>query len=251
MKKFKIIFLLIFSIILSSCSVTYNSREDVDHLSESELIKYVEERVFENISLVGEPEDFYYGDRLDYTFYVESRDISFKVISSIIAPHFVLDGANFGRTGDYYLYITIQYFEAIFEHYKENRKKLADEFDIDADDFKSIYIENYNDIKKAAEFITELDKLYAYNSSVNDSSVIAHEWELCARIYFNEFQYDEFVTFWIEPVPFSTDGKNRLKYDDVYEQIVREYVLQLKRCNFIDATIPSDIYAKYEENYDE
>jgi len=46
---------------------------------------------------------------------------------------------------------------------------------------------------------------------------------------------------------FSTKKKNRLKNDDVSEEIEKSYILQLKDFNLKDDTIPSEIWDKYQE----
>ncbi|MDR1689061.1 MAG: hypothetical protein LBS21_10685 [Clostridiales bacterium] len=240
MKILKAILLLFLATSLTGCE-KYNDKDDVKHLSEKEITKYVSERVFEDISLTDtQTKD---NGNLEYTFNINSRDIPFTVDSVIDAPYFSVDLTDFFRTGDYYLDIRIHYFDSIVDYYKSESQNSAKERGIDLTADGDIKINNFSGIKNAAEYIAELDRLYAFNASWETTRR-----ELTAKIYINDLRYDNqynsSVSFYIESVPFSASNETRLEFDKVYEHLINEYIREVKRYGVSDATIPTEINDK-------
>ncbi len=80
MKK-KLIFLILFFsfILLTAC----NSRKDIKHTNEKDMLKYVKNTIDENVSFVEVNKND--NDRWIYVFNLDDRNITFKVFSSISA----------------------------------------------------------------------------------------------------------------------------------------------------------------------
>lgn len=230
MKKVQIIILLFLSILLlNSC----NSREDVKHLSQKNMIKYVKDAIGEDISLVsvdGNEND----SVITYLFKLDNRNVTFEATSLITAPS--IDGTQFGN---YEEHISIQYEEGIAEseYYKTERLRIGKELNIKDEDMEFglaiIQVDNYKDINKVTQFAIELDKLYAFNEK--NPKLIRHI----------DIGAISFSKNSIAGPKFSTNKNHRLEYKDVYNEIESSYIEQLKRFGDYDNTIPKN---KWEKN---
>ena len=120
------------------------------------------------------------------------------------------------------------------EYYILKRQGIARELNIDDEDMEYglaiVRVNNYNDIDKLAQFVIRLDELYGFNEKKPD--LIRHIDAGALSFSINS----------IEAPKFSTNRKNRLKYDDVYNEIVTSYIKQLKKFGDFDTTIPEDVW---------
>ena len=115
MKKFlKVILILIVMITITGC----NSREDVEHLSQKELIKYVEKNITEEIQFIEiNTQDV---ENYIYTFKLVDRDINFKVEDLIINHGMNVDGSQF--YDDYKRLIVLKdYIISILNNFEQKR----------------------------------------------------------------------------------------------------------------------------------
>jgi len=210
MKKIGIVFLLFISILFFTAC---NSREDVKHISEKDMIKYVKDAIGEDISLVSV--DSNRGNSvMTYVFKLDDRDATFKATSAIDALH--VDGSQFGN---YEEEIYIKYEEGIAEseYYIAERARIAKELNVKEKDMEFglaiIYVDNYEAIDKVAQFAVKLDELYAFKEKM--PGLIQH-------IDMGAISFSETDTS-IEGPKFTTNKKYRLKYKDVYNKIIKSY----------------------------
>ena len=213
-----------------------NSREDVKHISQNKMVKYVQSAIDEDISLIsveGTEQD----NKVTYTFNLDNRDITFTATSCIGAMF--IDGSQFGNFNED---IYIEYEEGIADSYLTKSSEIAQKYDID--DVHSevvsptIHVTNYEDIEKVAKFVIELDELYAFKE--NKTNRIEHI--RVGTVAFSDPGNS------IEGPMFSTNDRDRLKYSDVYNEILDEYTKQLKKFSAWDDTIPDKIWSEHQEN---
>lgn len=231
-----------------------NSREEVKHIGRDDMVNYVADAVGEDITLVG-VEGSEADSVMTYIFKIDERDVTFTA-SSVISALFI-DGSQFGN---YREEIYIGYEEGIAEseYYIAERLKIAEEFSIEEKDndysLAVVGIKNYDDIDRLAQYTVAVDKLYAFNEKEPDS--IAHI--SIGVISFNDSGLDAALKAEMEPFSdannsndnscsvegpmLSTSEKHRLKYKDVYGEIVSAYVTQMKQFSLYDSTIPDDIW---------
>ena len=219
-------------LLLTAC----NSREDVQHISQKDMVQYVKAAVGEEVSLVrvnGNDED----SVMTYEFKLNGRDATFTATSVISALS--LDGA---QIGNYSESIYIKYEEGIAESesYIAERARAAKELGIRDEDMKFglsiIALDNYKDIDKAARFVVRLDELYAFNEKKPER--IEHI--DAGAISFHDPGNS------IDGPRFSTNKNSRLKYKDVYSEIAASYIKQLKKFGDRDPEIPEKIWGKYK-----
>ena len=227
----KISAIIITVIFMLSTFTACKSREEITH---SDIVKYTENAIGEDISLInvdGEETD----DLITYTFNIDKRNIPFTVTSFITAMF--VDGT---QMSGYYEEIVINYEEQVAEYYTSERNILTQKYNLNYEDLdyglSIIHVQNYNDIDNLSKFITELDKLYAFKET--KANCFKH-------IDSGAISFSNSDTS-IDGILFSTKKKNRLKYDDVSKKIEEAYVLQLKKFNCTDDSIPPEIFNKYQ-----
>jgi len=232
MKKIGIVFLLFISIILFPAC---NSIEDVKHKSEKDMINYVKGAIGEDISLVSVDSN-YDNSLMTYVFKLDDRNATFKATSVISALS--IDGEQFGN---YKENIYIKYEEGIAEseYYIAERLRIEEELNIKGKYKKIglaiIYVDNYEDIDKVAQYALKLDELYAFNEKKP---------ECMQHINLGAISFSDTESA-IDGPKFSTNKKHRLRYKDVYNEIVKSYIIQLKKFGIYDNTIPDNIWRKY------
>lgn len=237
MKKFLKVFLaLIVMITITGC----NSREDVEHLSQKDLIKYVEKNITEEIQFIeSNTQDV---DNYIYTFKLVDRNINFQ-----IRDYIHNDGLNIDATQFYDDYersiIFNDYVISILNNLEPKRLTILDKYD-----FEEIYYDNigshvitikdYTDLSNLSKYIVELDSLYQFN--IKDIEKI-ELWnvDLADVISFSKTECS------IGGISYSTNKKSRLSYDKVYKQLEEQYINQLKQFNLTDETIPNNVWNKY------
>lgn len=236
MKKFlKVILILIVMITITGC----NSREDVEHLSQKELIKYVEKNITEEIQFIEiNTQDV---ENYIYTFKLVDRDINFKVEDLIINHGMNVDGSQF--YDDYKRLIVLKdYIISILNNFEQKRLNILSKYNFEEKyyDYGAhvITINDYTDLPNLSKYIVELDNLYQFN--IKDVEEI-ELWnvDLADVISFSKTESS------IEGVSYSTNKKARLKYDNVYKELEEQYIKQLKQFNLTDGTIPNNVWNKY------
>ncbi|MDP4177614.1 MAG: hypothetical protein Q8900_04650 [Bacillota bacterium] len=233
MKKIKIIIVLLISILLLSAC---NSRQDVKHISQKDMVKYVKDAIGEKVSLVS-VDGSENRDVMTYVFQLDSRNITFKATS--IISGLSIDGA---QIGDYKEEINIKYEEGIAEseYYINKRSQIAKDLNINDEDMEFglaiVHVNNYEDINKISQFAIKLDKLYAFNEKKPDNII---------HIDLGSISFSDPGNA-IEGPQFSKSKNKRLKYNNVYNEIVDSYIKQLKKFNDCDNTIPKNICNKYK-----
>lgn len=207
-----------------------NSPEDIKPISQKDMIKYVDKAIGEDISFVSvESNDRDHSKT--FIFNLDKRNITFTAESVITAPF--VDGTQFGNFKEE-IYINYERDIAESEYCILERERIARELKIDDEDMEYglaiVRVNNYNDIDKLAKFIMRLDELYEFNEKKP---------ELIRHVDAGALSFSKNS---IEAPKFSTNRKNRLKYDDVYKEIVTSYIKQLKRFGDFDSTIPEDVW---------
>lgn len=237
MKKFiKVILMLIVVITITAC----NSREDVEHLSQKDLIKYVEKNITEEIQFIeSNTQDV---DNYIYTFKLVDRNINFQIRDYIHNSGLNIDATQFYDNYERSI-IFNDYVLSILNNLEQRRLSIKNKYN-----FEEIYYDNigshiitikdYTDLSNLSKYIVELDNLYQFN--IKDIEEI-ELWnvDLADVISFSKTQSA------IEGISYSTSEKTRLKCDKVYKQLEEQYVKQLKQFNLTDETIPNDIWNKY------
>ncbi len=234
MKLKRVLFVLTVStILLTSC----NSREDVTHMSQDQMTEYVMEAIEEPISFVsatGNAED----PVVTYVYKLDDRDITFEATSIITALG--VDGSRFGNY-DEEIYIYYEEGIAKSDYYSQERVRIGNALDIDEEDenfvLSIINVENYEDIGKLAQYAVELDMLYGFNEIKPERMVPINLGALSFSAPGNS----------IEGPRFSVNNKSRLKYDEVYNEIVASYIAQLIQFDQTDETIPEAVWSRYEK----
>lgn len=234
MKLNKVLFALAVStILLTSC----NSRDDVTHMSQDQMTEYVMEAIEEPISFVsatGNAED----PVVTYVYKLDDRDITFEATSVITALG--IDGSRFGNY-DEEIYIYYEEGIAKSDYYSKERVRIGNALDIDEEDenfiLSIINVENYEDIGKLAQYAVELDTLYGFNEIKPERMVPINLGALSFSDPGNS----------IEGPRFSVNNKSRLKYDEVYNEIVASYIAQLIQFDQTDETIPEAVWSRYEK----
>jgi hypothetical protein len=225
----KVISILIICFCISTLAAC-NSPEDIKPISQKDMIKYVEKAIGEDISFISVESNERVHSKT-FIFNLDKRNITFTAESVITAPF--VDGTQFGNFKEE-IYINYERDIAESEYYILERQRIAREFNIDDEDMEYglaiVRVNNYNDIDKLAQFIIRLDELYEFNEKKPDLTRHIDAGALSFSI--NS----------IEAPKFSTNRKNRLKYDDVYKEIVTSYIKQLKRFGDFDSTIPEDVW---------
>lgn len=232
----KVFLILIVMITILGC----NSREDVEHLSQEDLIKYVENNITEKIEFIDSNTEN--ADKYIYTFKLVDRNINFK-----IKDYIYNNGLNIDATQFYDKYersiIFNDYILSIVNNLEEKRLAIKNKYNIEEIYYKNIgshtiTIKDYSDLSNLSKYIVELDKLYQFN--IKDIEKI----ELKDSILVDTIRFSKNYSS-IESIPYSTSKKARLKYDKVYKQLEGRYINQLKQFNITDKTIPNDIWNKY------
>lgn len=237
MKKIlKAILILIIMITITGC----NSKEDVEHLSRKDLIKYVKKNITEEIQFIeSNTQDV---DNHIYTFKLVDRNINFQIRDYIHNSGLNIDATQFYDNYERSI-IFNDYVLSILNNLEQKRLSIKNKYN-----FEEIYYDNigshiitikdYTDLSNLSKYIIELDNLYQFN--IKDIEKI-ELWnvDLTDVINFSKTESS------IEGVSFSTNKKLRLKYDTVYKQLEEQYVKQLKKFNLTDETIPKNIWNKY------
>ena len=170
-----------------------------------------------------------------YIFSLEDRGISFEVIS-----YSFTDGS-----GEALEDILIYYEKGIAsaEKYKTGRAALAKEYGVTDNDRGDgtavITADGYGDLNKIAEFIAEVDRLYAFLESDPEGCVHIN----CGMI--------ELPQLSIEGVPFSYSADSRLSADVIRQTLAQSYILQLKRFGFTDEEIPAQEWDAVDPGFEE
>ncbi len=232
MKLKQVLFVLVVStLLLTSC----NSREDVAHMNQDKMTKYVVDAIDEPItfvSVVGNPVD----PVMTYIYKLEDRDITFEATSVITALG--VDGARFGNY-DEEIYIYYEEGIAKSDYYSTERLRIGNALDIDEEDenfvLSIINANNYKDIEKLAQYAVEIDALYAFNESKPERIVAINVGVLSFSNPGNS----------IEGPRFSTNENKRLSYEDVYSEMVEAYIAQLIQFDQTDDTIPEEVWRRY------
>lgn len=237
MKKIiKVILMLIVMITITGC----NSREDVEHLSQEELIKYVKNNITEKVEFIESNTEN--TDNYIYTFKLVDRNINFK-----IKDYIYNNGLNIDATQFYDKYersiIFNDYVLSIVNNLEEKRLSIKNKYNIEEIYYSKIgshiiTIKDYTDLSNLSKYIVELDNLYQFN--IKDIK----KTELKDSILVDTIRFSKNYSS-IESIPYSTSKKARLKYDKVYKQLEERYIQQLKQFNITDNTIPNDIWNKY------
>lgn len=223
--------LVVSTILLTSC----NSREDVTHMSQEQMTEYVKEAIDEPITFVsttGNAED----PVVTYVYKLDDRDITFEATSVITAL-----GVDGSRFGNYNEEIYIYYEEGIAksDYYSKERIRIGNALDIDEEDanfvLSMINVENYEDIGKLAQYAVELDTLYGFNEIKPDRMTPINLGALSFSDPGNS----------IAGTRFSTNKKERLVYEQVYNEIVASYIAQLTQFDQMDETIPEEVWNQY------
>lgn len=237
-RNIKIILIIIISITLF---VGCNKREDVNHMSEKQLIKYVDDTIGEPIKYLRK--DTSNEDQYVYTFLLTERDTNFDVYDGIYNNGINIDLAQF--TDHYVRIIDLDYIKNIIDGLRYKRYELSVNYNINEeyDSNTSSYLirlNNYLDIPNLSKYLVEIDKLYSFNIDKPKNLNLEE---------FN-FELENVISFVdkssITAKRFSFDNKSRLKYEEVYDYIVSEYIYELKRFDLIDETIPKKIWDKYD-----
>lgn len=237
MKKFiKVILMLIVVITITAC----NSREDVEHLSQKDLIKYVEKNITEEIQFIeSNTQDV---DNYIYTFKLVDRNINFEIIDSIDNNGLYIDGTQFYDNYERSI-IFNDYVFSILKNLEQRRLSIKNKYNFEEiyfDNFGShiITIKDYTDLSNLSKYIVELDNLYQFNIKDIEEIGLRND-DLADVISFSKTQSA------IEGISYSTSEKTRLKCDKVYKQLEEQYIKQLKQFNLTDETIPNDVWNKY------
>lgn len=219
------------AVLLTSC----NSREDVTHMSQDQMTEYVMEAIDEPITFVsatGNAED----PVVTYVYKLGDRDITFEATSVITALG--VDGSRFGNY-DEEVYIYYEDGIAKSDYYSKERIRIGNALDVEEEDenfvLSIINVKNYEDIDKLAKYAVELDTLYGFNEIKPERMVHINLGALSFSDPGNS----------IEGPSFSTNKKNRLIYEDVYNEIVASYIAQLVQFDQMDETIPEEVWRQY------
>lgn len=236
MKKFlKAILILIIMITITGC----NSREDVEHLSQKDLIKYVEKNITEEIQFIeSNTQDV---DNYIYTFKLVNRNINFNVEDSIRNHGLNIDASQF--YDDYKRTIIFtDYIKSILYNLEQERLNILNKYNFEEKYYNYgahvITVNDYTDLSNLSKYIVELDNLYQFN--VKDIG----KTELGLADFADVISFSKTESA-IEGVSYSTNNKTRLKYDKVYNQLEEQYIKELKQFNLTDETIPQNVWNKY------
>lgn len=236
MKKFlKAILILIVMITITGC----NSREDVEHLSQKDLIKYVENNITEEIQFIeSNTQDV---DNYIYTFKLIDRNINFKVEDSIRNHGLNIDATQF--YDDYKRTIIFNdYIKSILDNLEQKRLNILSKYNFEEKYYNHgahvITVTDYTDLSNLSKYIVELDNLYKFNIKDVEKIGLGND-DLADVISFSKTESA------IEGISYSTSEKTRLKYDKVYKELEEQYIKQLKQFNLTDETIPNNVWNKY------
>ena len=231
----KIFLVLVFMIIITGC----NSREDVEHLSQKDLINYVKNNITEEIQFI--EKNTQDTDKYIYTFKLVDRNINFEVRDYIHNSGLNIDATQF--YDDYKRSIIFNdYVISILNNSEQQRLNILSKYNFEEIYYDSIgshiiTIKDYEDLANLSKYIVEVDNLYQFN--IRDINKI-ELWnvDLADVIIFSKTDSS------IDGISYSTNKKARLKYDSVYKQLEEQYIRQLKNFNLDDDTIPQSVWNK-------
>lgn len=236
MKKFlKAILILVFMITITGC----NSREDVEHLSQKDLIKLVENNITEETEFI--ESNTQNANNYIYTFKLVDRDINFKVEDSIRNHGLNVDASQF--YDDYKRTIIFtDYIKSILDNLEQKRLNILSKYNFEEKYYNYgahvITVNDYTDLSNLSKYIVELDNLYQFNIKDVEKIELGNA-DLADVIGFSKTKSS------IEGISYSTSKKTRLKYDKVYNQLEEQYIKQLKQFNLTDETIPQNVWNKF------
>ena len=216
-----------------------NSREEVEHLSQKDLIKYVEHNITEKTQFIeNNTQDV---DNYIYTFKLVYRNINFEVQDLIINQGLNLDGSQFYN--DYKQSIVLKdYVISILNNLEQERLTILNKYNFTEKYYNYgahvITVDDYNDLSNLSRYIVEIDNLYQFNIEDVETKNLGNV-NLADVISFSKTESS------IEGVSYSTSKKARLKYKKVYKILEEQYITLLKKFNLTDDTIPKDIWNKY------
>jgi len=217
-----------------------NSIEDVKHLTEKQMLKYVQDRIGEEVELISVNGDIGGNDPVTYQFVIVDRDIEFEV-----SAHKFVSGIDLMRLGNYKLLIYLRYIEDVKAHYQAESAKLAEKYQVGYElhiaengkvtSFAETTVGSYNDIDSLTDFFIELDKLYAFELKPKDKA---------SNIGFSGIYFSSSEDLFYGP-DFSRSHKARLERDELKEALTKKYVLSLKADDKRDPAIPQKVWDKY------
>ncbi len=212
MKKIIIIFFLL--ICLTGC----NKRNDIDHLSAENMTKYVHKIIDEDVEFISQN---IAGDTATYTYKLTDRDIEFHMSSSISA--IFIDGSQFSNYKEK-ISTDYEYAIAYSDYYKEERNKLAIEYNINESlindisrSYYKININNYNDLENLVNYYIAVDNLYNFKEK-KPSKI--------ANIIPNKIYTSTGINFSMQC--YTHTKKDELKFKKTYSTITSIYKDHLK-----------------------
>ena len=235
-KILKVFLILVVMMSITGC----NSREDVQHLSQKNLIKYVEKNIGEKIKFVGintqDPDDYI------YNFKLINRNINFEIRDYIHNTGVNIDATQFYDNYERSI-IFDDYIISIINNLEQTRVNILKKYNFREEFFDNIgahiiTVKDYNDLSNLSKYIVELDNLYQFNIKDVDKIELWNA-DLADVIGFSKTECS------IEGISYSTSTKTRLKYDSVYKQLEEKYIKHLKKFNLTDDTIPQKVWDKY------
>lgn len=235
-KILKVFLILVVMMSITGC----NSREDVQHLSQKNLIKYVEKNIGEKIKFVGintqDPDDYI------YNFKLINRNINFEIRDYIHNTGVNIDATQFYDNYERSI-IFDDYIISIINNLEQTRVNILKKYNFREEFFDNIgahiiTVKDYNDLSNLSKYIVEIDNLYKFNIN-NVEEIGLSIADLIDVISFFETECS------IEGISYSTSTKTRLKYDSVYKQLEEKYIKHLKKFNLTDDTIPQKVWDKY------
>ena len=212
-KLFKIMFVILFTITVSGC----NSREDVDHMSQEELIKYINYMITEKVEFIDVNTDDV--DNYIYTFKMVDRNINFEIEDKIVNKGLNIDESQF--YDDYHRLIVFDdYVMSITDDLEQQRLKILKKYSFTEEYYETlgnhtIDVKDKKDLAKLSEYIVEIDKLYHFNIRDLD------EKESPALDLKDLITFSDGCAFY--GVPYSTDKQTRLEYKKVYKELKKQY----------------------------
>ena len=215
-----------------------NSEEDVELLSQEELIKYVTNHIDEAVEFIDM--DIQDDKNYVYTFKLVDRNINFKVRDYIYDGGLNIDGAQF--FSDYKHEIRMD--DYVVQIVKENETKRLDilqKYGFQEEYYEvlgshSIKVKDYTDIANLSKYLVELDNLYQFNIR-NVNEIALGNVDLIDILSFANFSMEE--------IEFSANKNSRLKESEVYKKIEEKYIKQLKNFNLSDENISKEVWNKY------
>lgn len=223
----------IFPLLLLSTCLTGCLGADAEIYGKKEVLNYVDTVCDEPYRLKGQRLVEQTPDRMEYTFEVTDRDLTFTA-DSYLSP-ITIDASTIGYSRE----ISCNYVNTVQDQYREELKNVLKENPHYLPEYGWIYLLSFDDIDEAVKTVLEGDKVWqkelAYH---NEEWLKKHSITQIHFVYHTSEEEAETHSDWINLTDVAVTGNNT--YDDLYKKIADCYAQKVTDGDITDSLVPDN-----------